>query len=67
MAKRKEEMIRGAEISSDGNRAINKFRIGDALMMLVLVILCLTGGKVHFQQFGCYGKICVPLAQGPDL
>ncbi|MDE6977893.1 MAG: carbohydrate ABC transporter permease [Lachnospiraceae bacterium] len=35
-------MIRGAEISSDGNRAINKFRIGDALMMLVLVILCLT-------------------------
>lgn len=42
MAKRKEEMIRGAEISSDGNRAINKFRIGDALMMLVLVILCLT-------------------------
>ena len=42
MAKRKEEMIRSAEISSDGNRAINKFRIGDALMMLVLVILCLT-------------------------
>lgn len=42
MAKRKEEMIRGAEISSDGNRAINKFRIGDALMILVLVILCLT-------------------------
>lgn len=42
MAKRKEEMIRGAEISSGGNRAINKFRIGDALMMLVLVILCLT-------------------------
>lgn len=42
MAKKKEDVVRGAEISSDGNRAINKFRIGDAIMMLVLVILCAT-------------------------
>lgn len=42
MAKKKEEVVRGAEISPDGNRAINKFRIGDAVMMLVLVILCMT-------------------------
>ena len=42
MAKKKDEVVRGAEVSSDGNRAINKFRFGDAVMMLVLVILCLT-------------------------
>lgn len=42
MAKKKEEVVRGAEISPDGNRAINKFRVGDAVMMLVLVLLCLT-------------------------
>lgn len=42
MAKKKEEVIRGAEVSSDGNRAINKFRVGDAVMMAVIVVLCLT-------------------------
>lgn len=42
MAKKKEEVVRGAEVSSDGNRAINKFRIGDAIMMIILVLLCLT-------------------------
>lgn len=42
MAKKKEEIIRGAEVVSDGNRAINKFKISDFIMMLVLVILCLT-------------------------
>ena len=42
MAKKKDEVIRDAEVSSDGNRAINKFRIGDALMMFILIILCLT-------------------------
>lgn len=42
MAKKKEEVIRGAEVASDGNRAINKFRIGDAVMMAIIVILCLT-------------------------
>lgn len=42
MAKRKEEVVRGAEISPDGNRAINKFRVSDAVMMIILVILCMT-------------------------
>lgn len=42
MAKKKEEVVRGAEITSDGSRAINKFRISDAIMMLILVILCAT-------------------------
>lgn len=41
MAK-KEEVVRGAEVTSEGNRAINKFRIGDALMMLFIVLLCMT-------------------------
>lgn len=42
MAKNKEEIVRGAEVSNDGNRAINKFRISDAVIMIVLVLLCLT-------------------------
>ncbi len=42
MAKKKEEVIRGAEVTSDGSRAINKFRISDFVMMAVIVILCLT-------------------------
>lgn len=42
MAKKKEEVVRGAEVNSDGNRAINKFRISDAVMMAILVILCAT-------------------------
>lgn len=42
MAKKKEEVVRGAEVSSDGSRAINKFRISDFVMMAVLVILCAT-------------------------
>ena len=42
MAKKKDEVVRGAEVSSDGNRAINKFRISDAIMMVIIVILCLT-------------------------
>jgi len=41
MAK-KEEVVRGAEVASDGNRAINKFRLSDAIMMLILIILCAT-------------------------
>lgn len=32
MAKKKDEVVRGAEVSTDGNRAINKFRVGDAVM-----------------------------------
>lgn len=42
MAKKKEEVVRGAEVTSDGNRAINKFRLSDFIMMAVIVILCLT-------------------------
>ena len=41
MAKNKKNISREAE-ASEGNRAINKFRIGDAVMMAVIVILCLT-------------------------
>lgn len=42
MAKKKEEVVRGAEVVSDGSRAINKFRVSDAVMMAIIVILCLT-------------------------
>lgn len=42
MAKKKEEVTRGAEVSSDGSRAINKFRVSDFVMMAVIVLLCLT-------------------------
>ena len=43
MAKKKQEVIRGAEIvPSDGNRAVNKFRVSDAVMMIVIVLLCAT-------------------------
>lgn len=40
MAKNKE--VKAEEVTSDGSRAINKFRISDGLIMLVLVLLCLT-------------------------
>lgn len=43
MAKKKtEEVVRGAEVSSDGSRAINRFRVSDFIMMAVIVLLCLT-------------------------
>lgn len=42
MAKKNEEVVRGAEVTNEGNRAINKFRISDVVIMLVLVLLCLT-------------------------
>ena len=42
MAKKTENVIRGAEVSSDGSRAINKFRVSDAVMMLFIIILCAT-------------------------
>ena len=41
MAK-KEEVVRGAEVNSDGNRAVNKFRVSDAVIMVILVLLCAT-------------------------
>lgn len=43
MAKKKDEVVRGAEVASpDGSRAISKFRVSDAIMMFVIVILCAT-------------------------
>ncbi len=43
MAKNKEEVVRGAEVSSpDGSRAISRFRVSDFLMMAFIVILCAT-------------------------
>ena len=42
MAKKKEEVVRGAEVTSDGSRAIDKFKLSDIIIMTVLVILCLT-------------------------
>lgn len=42
MAKKKEEVVRDAEVTSEGNRAIMKFRIGDVIMMAIIVILCMT-------------------------
>ena len=42
MAKNKNAAGRGEQINSDGSRAVNKFRISDALMMLFIIILCTT-------------------------
>ena len=41
MAKKKEDVVRGAEVTSDGSRAINKFRVSDFVMMAIIIILCL--------------------------
>ena len=42
MRGRKEQETRNAERNNDGERAINKFRVSDAVMMLVIIILCAT-------------------------
>lgn len=42
MAKKKENIPRDAEVTSDGSRAINKFRISDAVMIAVVTLLCAT-------------------------
>ncbi|MDO4293407.1 MAG: carbohydrate ABC transporter permease [Eubacteriales bacterium] len=42
MAKKMKDIQRGAEVSSDGSRAIDKFKVSDAVMMAVIVILCAT-------------------------
>lgn len=42
MAMKKEKSKRVEEGVSDGSRAISKFRISDAVMMLILIILCAT-------------------------
>lgn len=38
----KNKAVNAEEMTSDGSRAINKFRISDGLIMLVLALLCLT-------------------------
>lgn len=42
MAKKKNEVIRDAENTSEGSRAINKFRVSDGVIMVFLALLCLT-------------------------
>lgn len=42
MAKKDHTANRGAEVSADGSRAVNKFRISDAVMMIFIIILCTT-------------------------
>ena len=38
----KNKAINAEEMTSDGSRAINKFRLSDGIIMLVLTLLCLT-------------------------
>lgn len=38
----KNKAVNAEEMTADGSRAINKFRISDGLIMLVLALLCLT-------------------------
>lgn len=38
----KKDKAREMEVSNDGNRAIDKFKLSDAAMMLILIILCAT-------------------------
>jgi len=42
MAKKKKNMQGEGDFTSDGSHAISKFRISDAIMMFILVILCAT-------------------------
>lgn len=42
MAKKKEEIARDAEVTSEGNRAVVKFKVSDFLMMLFITILSLS-------------------------
>lgn len=42
MAKSKEDKIREKEQDSGASRAINKFRVSDLIMMLVIVLICAT-------------------------
>ncbi len=42
MSKKKKENIAEERGSAGGARAINKFRIGDAIMMVIIVLLCAT-------------------------
>lgn len=38
----KKDTAREMEVSNDGNRAIDKFKLSDAAMMLILILLCAT-------------------------
>ena len=38
----KNKAVNAEEMTSDGSRAINKFRLSDGIIMLVLTLLCLT-------------------------
>ncbi|MCD8398994.1 MAG: carbohydrate ABC transporter permease [Lachnospiraceae bacterium] len=42
MAKKKKNMQGEGDFTSDGSHAISKFRVSDAVMMIILVILCAT-------------------------
>lgn len=42
MAKNKEAVHEGEQTTSDGSRAINKFRVSDLIMMIIVVLLCAT-------------------------
>ena len=42
MAKKRHTANRSVEASADGSRAINKFRVSDAVMMLFIILLCAT-------------------------
>ena len=42
MAKKRNEDVRETEVKSDGMRAINKFRVSDAVIMAIIILLCLT-------------------------
>lgn len=42
MAKKNKEVIQDAENTSEGSRAINKFRISDGVIMVFLALLCIT-------------------------
>ena len=42
MAKKKDEVVRGADVVSDGSGAITKFRVSDAVMMIIIALLSAT-------------------------
>lgn len=60
----KNKAVNTEEVTPDGDRAINKFRVSDALIMIILALLCLTCvlpfiylvREIHFQQQCGTGK-----------
>ena len=49
----KKDKAREMEVSNDGNRAIDKFKLSDAAMMLILIILC------HREEESFQSAICI--------